>query len=158
MVECDLAKVDVAGSNPVSRSIFLGPLAQPVEQVTLNHKVAGSTPARPTKIPQRLDVRGCTCVFGEASSRSPVRAHTTTAKKPRDVASASRLLTSCRPLEYTRCRRKASPMGSPLCLCGWVAQVVEHRTFNPVVAGSSPAPFTIDIKGLTRIRESFFHT
>ena len=49
VVECNLAKVDVAGSNPVSRSIFfLGPLAQSVEQVTLNHKVAGSIPARPT--------------------------------------------------------------------------------------------------------------
>ena len=32
MVECDLAKVEVAGSNPVSRSRFLGPpsLFQPV--------------------------------------------------------------------------------------------------------------------------------
>ena len=58
MVECNLAKVDVAGSNPVSRSIFLfsdpsgfrGPLAQLVEQVTLNHKVAGSTPAEVTKL------------------------------------------------------------------------------------------------------------
>ena len=50
MVECNLAKVDVAGSSPVSRSIsfFSGPLAQLVEQVTLNHKVAGSIPARPT--------------------------------------------------------------------------------------------------------------
>ncbi len=26
-----------------------------------------------------------------------------------------------------------------------VAQLVEHRTFNPVVAGSSPAPFTISL-------------
>ncbi len=36
-------------------------------------------------------------------------------------------------------------MGSlSLCtgLCGRVAQLVEHRTFNPVVAGSIPAPFT----------------
>ena len=36
-------------------------------------------------------------------------------------------------------------MGSlSLCagLCGRVAQVVEHRTFNPVVVGSSPTPFT----------------
>ncbi len=49
MVECNLAKVDVAGSNPVSRSIlFFGPLAQLVEQVTLNHKVGGSIPSRPT--------------------------------------------------------------------------------------------------------------
>ncbi len=61
MVECNLAKVDVAGSNPVSRSIFVfdgmgvtahgcgsGPLAQLVEQVTLNHKVVGSIPSRPT--------------------------------------------------------------------------------------------------------------
>ncbi len=61
VVECNLAMVDVAGSNPVSRSIFVfgqspgmgpgfgsGPLAQLVEQVTLNHKVVGSTPSRPT--------------------------------------------------------------------------------------------------------------
>ena len=52
VVECNLAKVDVAGSNPVSRSILIllraGPLAQLVEQETLNLKVAGSTPARPT--------------------------------------------------------------------------------------------------------------
>ena len=60
MVECNLAKVDVAGSNPVSRSIFVftafdlqdrsfgGPLAQLVEQGTLNPKVGGSTPSRPT--------------------------------------------------------------------------------------------------------------
>ena len=27
-----------------------------------------------------------------------------------------------------------------------VAQLVEHRTFNPVVAGSIPAPFTILFK------------
>ena len=27
-------------------------------------------------------------------------------------------------------------------------ELVEHRTFNPVAAGSSPAPFTNDIKGL----------
>lgn len=26
--------------------------------------------------------------------------------------------------------------------CGRVAQLVEHRTFNPVVPGSSPGPFT----------------
>ena len=62
MVECNLAKVDVAGSNPVSRSIFLladrdngsalraqGPLAQVVEQGTLNPKVGGSNPSRPTR-------------------------------------------------------------------------------------------------------------
>ena len=28
VVECDLAKVEVAGSNPVSRSIFLGGIAK----------------------------------------------------------------------------------------------------------------------------------
>ena len=63
MVECNLAKVDVAGSTPVSRSIFLfnqqisispcGPLAQLVEQVTLNHKVGGSIPSRPTIFGER---------------------------------------------------------------------------------------------------------
>ena len=51
VVECNLAKVKVAGSSPVSRSIFVfsGSLAQLVEQVTLNHKVEGSTPPRPTR-------------------------------------------------------------------------------------------------------------
>ena len=61
MVEYNLAKVDVAGSSPVSRSIFLmpdnaspcGPLAQLVEQVTLNHKVGGSIPSRPTILFER---------------------------------------------------------------------------------------------------------
>ena len=32
MVECDLAKVEVAGSNPVSRSIFFGRHSQVVRQ------------------------------------------------------------------------------------------------------------------------------
>lgn len=62
MVECNLAKVDVAGSNPVSRSIFFsppeGPLAQSVEQVTLNHKVGGSTPSRPTILFSLRDMSG----------------------------------------------------------------------------------------------------
>jgi hypothetical protein len=57
VVECNLAKVDVASSNLVSRSIFIfGPLAQPVEQVTLNHKVGGSKPSRPT-IPKEFEGR-----------------------------------------------------------------------------------------------------
>jgi hypothetical protein len=46
-----------------------------------------------------------------------------------------------------------------LCLftdSGRVAQVVEHRTFNPVAAGSSPAPFTNDIKGLRVLVSPFF--
>ena len=34
---------------------------------------------------------------------------------------------------------------------GRVAQSVEHRTFNPVAVGSSPTPFTNDIKGLREI-------
>ena len=45
MVELHLAKVDVAGSSPVSRS-FNGPLAQLVEQQTLNLWVKGSKPLR----------------------------------------------------------------------------------------------------------------
>ena len=75
MVECDLAKVDVAGSNPVSRSIdsfagraggrappdeaqHLGPATQAVEgrgtQVVRERSAkplcAGSNPARASKI------------------------------------------------------------------------------------------------------------
>ncbi len=37
----------VVGSNPIVHPIF-GPLAQLVEQVTLNHLVEGSSPSRPT--------------------------------------------------------------------------------------------------------------
>ena len=39
---------------------------------------------------------------------------------------------------------------------GRVAQVVEHRTFNPVAVGSSPTPFTTDNKGLRRNPRPFF--
>ena len=39
----------VVGSNPISHPIITnGPLAQPVEQGTLNPKVIGSIPIRPT--------------------------------------------------------------------------------------------------------------
>ena len=38
----------VVGSSPISHPIFLGPLAQLVEQETLNLLVVGSTPTRPT--------------------------------------------------------------------------------------------------------------
>ena len=37
----------VVGSSPIVHPIF-GPLAQLVEQVTLNHLVEGSSPSRPT--------------------------------------------------------------------------------------------------------------
>ena len=50
LVECHLAKVVVAGSNPVPRSTnsVNGSIAQLVEQVTLNHWVQGSNPCAPT--------------------------------------------------------------------------------------------------------------
>ena len=38
--------------------------------------------------------------------------------------------------------RNPLPRAWLCCCCGRVAQLVEHRTFNPVAAGSSPAPFT----------------
>ena len=41
---------------------------------------------------------------------------------------------------------------------GRVAQVVEHRTFNPVAAGSSPAPFTNEYKGLRESASPFLYT
>ena len=41
---------------------------------------------------------------------------------------------------------------------GRVAQVVEHRTFNPVAAGSSPAPFTNEYKGLRESVSPFLYT
>ena len=41
MVECDLAKVEVAGSNPVSRSIFLAwPLAGGVAMTPRDRELA----------------------------------------------------------------------------------------------------------------------
>ena len=47
MVERNLAKVEVASSRLVSRSIiFDAPLAQLAEQDTLNVKVEGSIPSR----------------------------------------------------------------------------------------------------------------
>ena len=48
LVERDLAKVEVVGSRPITRSIFCGGVAQLVEQVTLNHWVQGSSPCTPT--------------------------------------------------------------------------------------------------------------
>jgi hypothetical protein len=45
----------VVGSSPIVHPIFYdGPLAQLVEQETLNLLVVGSTPTRPTKFPRRF--------------------------------------------------------------------------------------------------------
>jgi hypothetical protein len=49
VVERRLAKADVAGPNPVSRSIC-APLAQLVEHLTLNQGVPGSSPRWRTRI------------------------------------------------------------------------------------------------------------
>ena len=58
MVERRLAKANVAGPNPVSRSTdnnattrcyYFAPLAQLVEQLTLNQRAQGSSPWRCTK-------------------------------------------------------------------------------------------------------------
>jgi hypothetical protein len=50
LVESRIVIPAVAGSNPVVHPIFrYGPLAQLVEQETLNLLVEGSTPSRPTK-------------------------------------------------------------------------------------------------------------
>ena len=49
LVESRIVIPAVAGSNPVVHPIFMnGPLAQLVEQLTLNQLVVGSTPTRPT--------------------------------------------------------------------------------------------------------------
>ncbi len=54
LVESRLVMPVVAGSSPVVHPSFtlvnfiVGPLAQLVEQMTLNHRAAGSSPARPT--------------------------------------------------------------------------------------------------------------
>ena len=44
VVECNLAKVEVAGSNPVSRSIFLGRHSQVVRQRSAKPLFSGSNP------------------------------------------------------------------------------------------------------------------
>ena len=44
LVERRLAKAEVAGSSPVSRSNKYAPLAQLVEHLTLNQGVQGSSP------------------------------------------------------------------------------------------------------------------
>ena len=44
LVERRLAKAEVAGSSPVSRSTEYAPLAQLVEHLTLNQGVQGSSP------------------------------------------------------------------------------------------------------------------
>ena len=44
VVECDLAKVEVAGSNPVSRSIFFRRHSQVVRQRSAKPQFVGSTP------------------------------------------------------------------------------------------------------------------
>ena len=44
MVECDLAKVEVAGSNPVSRSIFFWRHSQVVRQRSAKPPFSGSNP------------------------------------------------------------------------------------------------------------------
>jgi hypothetical protein len=55
LVESRIVIPAVAGSNPVVHPIFrYGPLAQLVEQETLNLLVEGSTPSRPTKLIKKL--------------------------------------------------------------------------------------------------------
>ena len=48
LVESRIVIPAVAGSSPVVHPIFNGPLAQLVEQLTLNQLVVGSNPTRPT--------------------------------------------------------------------------------------------------------------
>ena len=47
LVESRIVIPVVVGSNPIAHPIH-GPLAQLAEQLTLNQRVAGSSPARPT--------------------------------------------------------------------------------------------------------------
>ena len=48
MVEHRIVVPGVVGSSPISHPIFGGPLAQLVEQLTLNQWVEGSNPSGPT--------------------------------------------------------------------------------------------------------------
>ena len=47
----------VAGSSPVAHPIIDGPLAQLVEQLTLNQRVVGSIPTRPSKLINKEKIR-----------------------------------------------------------------------------------------------------
>jgi hypothetical protein len=49
LVESRIVIPVVAGSSPVVHPIMYGPLAQLVEQLTLNQRVVGSIPTRPIK-------------------------------------------------------------------------------------------------------------
>ena len=68
MVERRLAKANVAGPNPVSRSTdnnattrcyYFAPLAQLVEQLTLNQRAQGSSPWRCTKTKRASNCSFC---------------------------------------------------------------------------------------------------
>ena len=56
-----------------SNTASFGPLAQLVEQVTLNHLVEGSSPSRPTSLFARLE---CGLFYGFIPATEPCRDHT----------------------------------------------------------------------------------
>ncbi len=69
LVELRIVIPAVVGSSPIAHPICvipgvvrakMGPLAQLVEQLTLNQRVAGSNPARPTNKIKGLGFRGLT--------------------------------------------------------------------------------------------------
>ena len=49
LVEPRIVDPVVVGSSPIAHPRFAGPLAQLVEQLTLNQRVKGSSPLRPTR-------------------------------------------------------------------------------------------------------------
>ena len=58
VVECDLAKVEVAGSNPVSRSIFIWRHSQVVRQRSAKPLYTGSNPVAASR-----EIKGLENIF-----------------------------------------------------------------------------------------------
>ncbi len=78
MVEHRIVVPGVVGSSPISHPIFGGPLAQLVEQLTLNQWVEGSNPSGPTTFFSLHDVSrtrsiGNHCESGGIGRRTRLR-------------------------------------------------------------------------------------
>jgi hypothetical protein len=92
---------------------FFGSLAQLVEQRTFNPLVAGSNPARPTKEFSKCFKRNANLPVG--------------------------VFVYGEDSSWKKILGGSAPVGYNADLFGSLAQLVEQRTFNPLVAGSNPA-------------------
>ena len=138
VVECNLAKVEVAGSNPVSRSIFLFPCSG--ARIRRHSQAVRQRSAKPPFSSSNLD----------AASKNPPVARGAGCR----AARRRKVPATCAP----RCIRRtpaacALPMRPERPAArnpkGWLAQLVEHRPYKPGATGSSPVPPTKGIYGLS---------